>query len=182
MVVAIRFIQLFLVVAILGPSAYTHLRNPDRGRHQRPGPLRDVPEFALVTVVISIWLALSVQLLGRPLFGLTTFSLSAAWAGLIFAAGTVRRSLRSSYGFCDNYKVFGGVVAGIARLGAIEFSLLFFIAWVTGAVVSYRHRRSGCRARARRVAAAGSGTAPYQLQMQPRTKTDYHAVSQQVSP
>ncbi|EXU99969.1 hypothetical protein X797_006761 [Metarhizium robertsii] len=148
--------------------------------------------FAIRTAAVTnglglfaiIWLALSVQLLGRPLFGLTTFSLSAAWAGLIFAAGTVRRSLRSSYGFCDNYKVFGGVVAGIARLGAIELyvSLLFFIAWVTGAVVSYRHRRSGCRARARRVAAAGSGTAPYQLQMQPRTKTDYHAVSQQVSP
>ncbi|KAK8927521.1 hypothetical protein VCV18_004000 [Metarhizium anisopliae] len=147
MVVAIRLIQLLLAVAILGPSAYTHLRDPDRGRHKRPGPLHDAPEFT----------------------------------GLIFAAGTVCRSLRSSYGFCDNYKVFGGVVAGIARLGAVEF-LLFFIAWVTDAVVSYRHRRSGGRARARRVAAGGSGTAPYQLQMQSRTKTDYDAVSQQGIP
>ncbi|KJK79626.1 hypothetical protein H634G_05218 [Metarhizium anisopliae BRIP 53293] len=173
MVVAIRLIQLLLAVAILGPSAYTHLRDPDRGRHKRPGPLHDAPEFALVTVVISIWLVCAHTCSPRAYN---------YWAtGLIFAAGTVCRSLRSSYGFCDNYKVFGGVVAGIARLGAVEF-LLFFIAWVTDAVVSYRHRRSGGRARARRVAAGGSGTAPYQLQMQSRTKTDYDAVSQQGIP
>ncbi|QLI69114.1 uncharacterized protein G6M90_00g058560 [Metarhizium brunneum] len=170
MVVAIRLIQLLLAVAILGPSAYTHLCNPDRGRP------RDRRRQHLACLRAHL-LAPRVQLLGRPLLrplpvplraNITTFSLGATWTGLIFAADTVRRSLRSSYGFCDNYKVFGGVVAGIARLGAIEF-LLFFIAWVTDAVVSYRHRRGGGRARARRVAAAGSGTAPYQLQMQRRT-------------
>lgn len=85
--------------------------------------------FIQLFFVISIWLALSVQLLGRPLFGLTSFSLAAAWAGPIFAADTVRRSLRSSYGFCDNYKVFGGVVAGIACLGAVELYVLATQPW-----------------------------------------------------
>lgn len=96
-----------------------------------------------MTVVVSIWLVCAHTCSPRAynywaalffdlylyLFGLTTFSLGATWTGLIFAADTVRRSLRSSYGFCDNYKVFGGVVAGIARLGAIELYVLATRPW-----------------------------------------------------
>ncbi|KAG8422329.1 hypothetical protein J3459_010480 [Metarhizium acridum] len=179
--------------------------------------LRSPSPQALVTIIVSIWLVCAHTCSPRAynywaalffdlylyIFWPATFSLAAVWAGLIFAAGTVRRSGRSPYSFCDdhfdkyddaahyskycaggsnvygaNHKVFGGVVAGIAGLGAIEF-LLFFISWVTDAVVIYRHRRSGGRARAGR---AGSGTAPYQLQMQPQTGTDYHAVPQQGIP
>lgn len=80
------------------------------------------------------------------IFWLTTFSLAAAWSVVIFGAGYSLNHKRKSYAFCDNYfdnyddvgyynkycvgnggfnygvnyKVFGGVVAGIAGLGAIE--------------------------------------------------------------
>lgn len=82
------------------------------------------------------------------IFWLVTFSLAGVWAGLIFAAGSIYNK-RYTYSFCENYfdtyddvdyynkycknsgssgyyyygvnqKVFGGVVAGIAGLGAIE--------------------------------------------------------------
>ncbi|KAK2590124.1 hypothetical protein QQS21_012192, partial [Conoideocrella luteorostrata] len=195
---------------------------------------------ALITIIISIWLICAHTCAPRAynywanlffdlylyIFWLTTFSLAAVWAGLIFAAGHIGGSSSSGsykYAFCEDYfdhytdvsyynkyclgssgssssssrsnirylhnvnaKVFGGVVAAIAGLGAIEF-LLFFISWVTDAVVIYRHRRDGGHNRpGRRAAAAGSVAAPYQVpvQMQPQVKTDtgYHAVPQQGIP
>ncbi|OAQ66849.1 membrane-associating domain-containing protein [Pochonia chlamydosporia 170] len=213
--VTIRYLQLFLAIAILGLSAYTIYATRAAAATNGLGLFS-----ALVTVIISIWLICAHTCspgaynywanlfwdLYLYIFWLTTFSLAAVWAGLIFAADSIYHTKRKSYSFCDNYfdnyddvgyynkyckgnggyfygvdyKVFGGVVAGIAGLGAIEF-LLFFIAWVTDAVVIYRHRRDGGHARKGR-AIAGSAAAPYQVQMQPQVKSDYHAVPQQGIP
>ncbi|UNI23581.1 hypothetical protein JDV02_009391 [Purpureocillium takamizusanense] len=198
--VVLRSLQLFFCLLILGLGAYSLYLIP-----YAVGSAMAM-FTSVITFAISIWLitahtcqprsfnywaALVFDLL-LYIWWLTSFSLCAVQAVGLFALKSAYCDYYDSDIYDDNYgdaynklchkgsrnTIHGGVVAGMAGLGALEF-LFFFISWVTDAVVIHKHRRAGLQ---NRPVKPGSAAAPYQVQLQPQLKTNYEAVPQQGVP
>ncbi|GJN70479.1 hypothetical protein PCL_10300 [Purpureocillium lilacinum] len=199
--VVLRSLQLFFCLIILGLGAYSLYLIP-----YAVGSAMAM-FTSVITFAISIWLITAHTCQPRSfnywaalvfdillyIWWLTSFSLCAVQAVGLFAVNSIYCDKYGSDWYNDDYDdaynelcgnrhgrnvIHGGVVAGMAGLGALEF-LFFFISWVTDAVVIHKHRRAGLH---NRPVKPGSAGAPYQVQLQPQFKSNYEAVPQQGVP